>query len=80
MKLVPAILALAFVGGCTQQSKQEYSQAGSSLKNAAQETGKAIVTDTKAAGKAAQNAADTTKNKTEHAKDHPPVVKVKAHK
>ena len=55
--------------GCTQQSKQEYNQAGQSLKNAAVETGKAVTTDAKVAGKAAQNgvnAAKKTADKDKH--------------
>lgn len=59
----------AFSAGCTKQSKEDYGQAGQSLKNAAVDTGKGIKTDVKVAGKAAQNAANAAKNTTEKAKD-----------
>ena len=62
------VFACVLTVGCSQQSKQEYSQAGQSLKNAAQETGKALKTDTKVVSKAAANASSAAKKTTE--KDH----------
>ena len=71
--LLPALVALA-LAGCSQQSKEEYSQAGQSLKQAAKETGKAVKQDTSVAAQAAKNATTAAKNtietkKMEHQRD-----------
>jgi len=74
--LLLAMAAALLLASCSQESKQEYGAAGQDLKSAAQNTGKAIVHDTKVAGQAPQNAATAAKNSAEK---HP-VVKVKTHK
>jgi hypothetical protein len=79
MKFLPgAILALAICcTACSQQSKEEYHQAGQSLTKAADETGKALKTDMKAAGEATKKAAANAKTETkEHSK---PTVKDSKH-
>lgn len=50
-------IALAAIVGCSDQSKDDYSAAGSDLKSAAKETGRAISED-------AKSASDTIKAKT----------------
>lgn len=62
-----SVLTLAAFG-CTQQSKQEYHQAGQSLTHAAQETGKAVTTDAKVAAQAAKNATESAKTTVEKKK------------
>ncbi len=47
--------------GCSQQTKQEYGQAGQSLTHAAKETGKAVTTDLKTGVQAAKNATESAK-------------------
>jgi hypothetical protein len=55
-----SVLTLA-VYGCSQQSKEEYDQAGQSLTHAAKETGKAVTTDVKTGAEAAKNATESAK-------------------
>jgi hypothetical protein len=47
--------------GCSQQSKEEYHQAGQSLTHAAKETGQAVTHDAKVAAQAAKNATEAAK-------------------
>ena len=69
MKLALALAVLTLLlAGCTQQSKDEYHQAGQSLTHAAKETGKAITTDVKSAAQTTKNAAATVKTKSQEHK------------
>ena len=49
-------LAALLLAGCSQQAKEDMSQAGASASNAASHTGDAVSADTSAAGQAAQDA------------------------
>jgi hypothetical protein len=64
---IPFLLVICL--GCSQQSKEEYKQAGQSLKTAAQATGKALKTDAKVAGKATEKAVDKAKTSAKTVKD-----------
>ena len=55
-----SVLTLA-VFGCSQQSKEEYGQAGQSLTHAAKETGQAVTSDVKTGAQAVKNATASAK-------------------
>ena len=70
---ITIIIACLILTGCSQQSKEDYSQAGQSLKQAAKDTGQALKTDAKVVGKATDKAvhdvkasADKNKEKASH--------------
>jgi len=50
-----AILSIVGLAGCSDQAEDQYSSAGSNLKQAAKDTGEAIKSDANKAGKALSN-------------------------
>ena len=77
---IGAIAAL-LLAGCSQQAKEDLSQAGDSASNAAKHTGDAVATDTKKAGEAVTNTAEAgveaVKDTAENAADATMTPKVK---
>jgi osmotically-inducible protein OsmY len=68
MKLLTIFLAVATVlSGCSQESKSDYSQAGESLKHAANKTGEGISRDAKDATTNMSKGAEDLKMKSEQA-------------
>ena len=78
---IGAIAAL-LLAGCSQQAKEDLSQAGDSASNAAKHTGDAVATDTKKAGEAVSEAGtaavDATKDAAANVADATMTPKVKA--
>ena len=77
---IGAIAAL-LLAGCSQQAKEDLSQAGDSASNAAKHTGDAVATDTKKAGEAVSEAGtaavEATKDAAANVEDATMTPKVK---
>jgi len=63
------VITCLILCGCSKQSKEEYGQAGQSLKQAAKATGEALKTDAKVAGQKTENAVHDVKASSANAKD-----------
>ena len=60
-----AVLSIIVIGGCSRESKEDYQQAGQSIKHAAAETGKGLKTDVKVAKEATVKATGAAKKTIE---------------
>lgn len=62
-----AVMSMIFAAGCTEQSRQQYDQAGENIGQAAQRTGDAVETDAKVAGEHIENTAENAARAADNA-------------